>query len=68
MTLAADDPGGAVAGREVPAFDLPGMLVDPIAVSSEPWVNRSAVPFGTIGQPPDLTVPALDRLPAALAG
>ena len=22
----------------------------------------------TIGQPPDLTVPALDRLPAALAG
>jgi hypothetical protein len=24
-----------VAGREVPAFDLDGMLVDPIAVSSE---------------------------------
>ena len=32
------------------------------------WVNRSAVPFDTIGQPPDVTVPALDRLPAALAG
>jgi 2-haloacid dehalogenase len=32
------------------------------------WVNRSATPFDTIGQPPDLTVPALDRLPAALAG
>jgi 2-haloacid dehalogenase len=32
------------------------------------WVNRSAAPFDTIGQPPDLTVPALDRLPAALAG
>lgn len=32
------------------------------------WVNRSAVPFDTIGVPPDLTVPALDRLPAALAG
>jgi 2-haloacid dehalogenase len=31
------------------------------------WVNRSATPFDTIGQPPDLTVPALDRLPAALA-
>ena len=31
------------------------------------WVNRSAAPFDTIGQPPDLTVPALDRLPAALA-
>jgi 2-haloacid dehalogenase len=32
------------------------------------WVNRSAAPFDTIGQPPDLTVTALDRLPAALAG
>jgi FMN phosphatase YigB (HAD superfamily) len=32
------------------------------------WVNRSAAPFETIGQPPDLTVPALDRLPAVLAG
>jgi 2-haloacid dehalogenase len=31
------------------------------------WVNRSAAPFDTIGQPPDLTVPALDRLAAALA-
>jgi 2-haloacid dehalogenase len=32
------------------------------------WVNRSAVPFDTIGAQPDLTVPALDRLPAALGG
>jgi 2-haloacid dehalogenase len=32
------------------------------------WVNRSAVPFDTIGARPDLTVPALDRLPVALAG
>jgi 2-haloacid dehalogenase len=32
------------------------------------WVNRSAVPFDTIGAPPDLTVAALDRLPAALTG
>jgi 2-haloacid dehalogenase len=31
------------------------------------WVNRSGVPFDTIGAQPDLTVPALDRLPAALA-
>jgi hypothetical protein len=30
-------------------------------------VNRSGVPFDTIGAQPDLTVPALDRLPAALA-
>jgi len=32
------------------------------------WVNRSGAPFDTIGQPPDVTVPALDRLPAVLAG
>ena len=31
-------------------------------------VTRSAAPFDTIGAPPDLTVPALDGLPAALAG
>ena len=30
------------------------------------WVNRSAAPFDTIGAQPDLTVPSLDRLPAAL--
>jgi 2-haloacid dehalogenase len=30
------------------------------------WVNRSGVPFDTIGAQPDLTVPALDRLAAAL--
>lgn len=32
------------------------------------WVNRTAAPFDTIGTQPDLIVPALDRLPAALAG
>ena len=32
------------------------------------WVNRSNAPFDTIGSQPDLTVPALDRLPAELAG
>jgi hypothetical protein len=32
------------------------------------WVNRSAIPYDTIGVQPDLTVPTLDRLPAALAG
>jgi 2-haloacid dehalogenase len=31
------------------------------------WVNRSDAPFDTIGSRPDLTVPALDRLPAELA-
>ena len=32
------------------------------------WVNRSGDPFDPIGRQPDLTVPVLDRLPAALAG
>ena len=32
------------------------------------WVNRSAAPFDTIGHPLDFTVPALNRLLAALAG
>ena len=32
------------------------------------WVNRSAAPFDTIGVQPDLTVPGLDLLPAALGG
>jgi len=32
------------------------------------WVNRSGAPFDTIGAPPDLIVPALDQLPAALSG
>ena len=30
------------------------------------WVNRSAAPFDRIGRQPDITVPALDKLPAAL--
>ena len=32
------------------------------------WVNRSGAPFDTIGARPDVTVPALDLLPVALAG
>jgi 2-haloacid dehalogenase len=31
------------------------------------WTNRSGGPFDTIGKPPDLTMPALSRLPALLA-
>lgn len=31
------------------------------------WVNRSDAPFDTIGRQPDLIVPALGRLAAALA-
>jgi 2-haloacid dehalogenase len=47
------------------AFDSVGASA---AGMSTAWVNRSAVPFDTIGQQPDLTVPSLDRLPAALVG
>ena len=46
------------------AFDCVGAAAAGMRTA---WVNRSAAPFDTIGQPPDLTVPALDRLPAALA-
>jgi 2-haloacid dehalogenase len=46
------------------AFDCVGASA---AGMTTAWVNRSGAPFDTIGQPPDLTVPALDRLPAALA-
>jgi 2-haloacid dehalogenase len=47
------------------AFDCVGAAAAGMRTA---WVNRSAAPFDTIGQPPDVTVPALDRLPAALAG
>ena len=47
------------------AFDSVGASA---AGMSTAWVNRSAAPFDTIGRQPDLTVPALDRLPATLAG
>ena len=33
-----------MAGREVPAFDLHGMLVDPIAVSSELYDHLQPFP------------------------
>ncbi|HET6193594.1 MAG TPA: haloacid dehalogenase type II [Trebonia sp.] len=47
------------------AFDCVGAAAAGMRTA---WVNRSAALFDTIGQPPDLTVPALDCLPAALAG
>jgi 2-haloacid dehalogenase len=45
------------------AFDCAGASAAGMRTA---WVNRSAAPFDTIGAQPDLTVPALDRLPAAL--
>jgi 2-haloacid dehalogenase len=46
------------------AFDSAGASAAGLRTA---WVNRSAAPFDTIGAQPDLTVPALDQLPAALA-
>jgi 2-haloacid dehalogenase len=46
------------------AFDCVGAAAAGMRTA---WVNRLAAPFDTIGQPPDLTVPALGQLPAALA-
>ena len=47
------------------AFDCVGASATGMRTA---WVNRSAAPFDTIGAQPDLTVPALDGLPEALAG
>jgi 2-haloacid dehalogenase len=59
-----DLPVGQIRLVTCNAFDSVGATA---AGMSTAWVNRSAVPFDTIGRPPDLTVPALDQLPAALA-
>jgi 2-haloacid dehalogenase len=56
---------GAAGGREVLAFDCVGASAAGMRTA---WVNRSAAPFDTIGAQPDVIVPALDRLPAALGG
>ncbi len=45
------------------AFDCVGASAAGLRTA---WVNRSAVPFDTIGTPPGLTLPGLDGLPAAL--
>jgi 2-haloacid dehalogenase len=58
-------PAGQVRLVTSNAFDCVGASAAGMRTA---WVNRSGGPFDTIGQPPDLTVPALDRLPAALAG
>ena len=58
-------PAGQVRLVTSNAFDCVGASAAGMRTA---WVNRSGAPFDTIGQPPDLTVPALDRLPAALAG
>ena len=47
------------------AFDCAGASAAGMRTA---WVNRFAAPFDSIGQPLDFTVPALNRLLAALAG
>jgi 2-haloacid dehalogenase len=58
-------PAGQVRLVTSNAFDSVGASAAGMRTA---WVNRAAAPFDTIGEQPDITVPALDRLPAALAG
>jgi 2-haloacid dehalogenase len=58
-------PAGQVRLVTSNAFDCVGASAAGMRTA---WVNRSAAPFDTIGAKPEVTVPALDRLPAALAG
>ena len=58
-------PAGRVRLVTSNAFDCVGASAAGLRTA---WVNRSAAPFDTIGAPPDLTVSALDYLPAALGG
>ena len=57
-------PAGRIRLVTSNAFDSVGASAAGLRTA---WVNRTAAPFDTIGAQPDLTVPALDQLPAALA-
>ena len=57
-------PAGRIRLVTSNAFDSVGASAAGLRTA---WVNRAAAPFDTIGAQPDLTVPALDQLPAALA-
>jgi 2-haloacid dehalogenase len=57
-------PAGRIRLVTCNAFDSVGASAAGLRTA---WVNRSAAPFDTIGGQPDITVSALDRLPAALA-
>lgn len=58
-------PAGQIRLVSANAFDSAGAAAAGMRTA---WVNRSAALFDTIGQRPDITVPALDQLPEALAG
>jgi FMN phosphatase YigB (HAD superfamily) len=66
--VAGDFFGQRISADEVRVFKPAPVVYRHAAGMRTAWVNRSAAPFDTIGQPPDPTVPAHDRLPAALAG
>ncbi len=57
-------PAGRIRLITSNAFDSVGASAAGLRTA---WVNRAAAPFDTIGAQPDLTVPSLDQLPAALA-
>jgi 2-haloacid dehalogenase len=58
-------PAGQIRLVSANAFDSAGGAAAGMRTA---WVNRSGAPFDTIGQQPDIIVPALDRLPEALSG
>jgi 2-haloacid dehalogenase len=58
-------PAGQIRLVSANAFDIAGGAAAGMRTA---WVNRSGAQFDTIGQQPDITVPALDRLPEALSG
>jgi 2-haloacid dehalogenase len=60
-----DRPAGQIRLVSANAFDSAGGAAAGMRTA---WVNRSGAPFDTIGRQPDITVPALDRLPEALSG
>jgi 2-haloacid dehalogenase len=57
-------PAGRIRLVTSNAFDSVGASAAGLRTA---WVNRAAAPFDTIGAQPDLTMPALDQLPTALA-
>ena len=56
-------PAGQIRLVTCNAFDSVGAAAAGLRTA---WVNRSAAPADTLGLPPDITVAALDQLPAAL--
>ena len=58
-------PAGQIRLVSANAFDCAGAAAAGMRTA---WVNRTGAAFDTIGQQPDITVPALDRLPEVLSG